>query len=203
MDRCRLYLAVPGAPDPASSLSARLREALRETDIACVLLARPETGPFDPDWVRDARALCQSSGVATLIEGEPDLAKSLGLDGVHVTGIEAYGTARGVVGSGVIVGALAGLSRHDAMVLAERGADYVALGDGGGGAITEAMVSWWAELVEIPCVAWQAADADGTLRLASRGADFVCLGTAIWDGPNPSALVAELDHALRGLPSAA
>lgn len=203
MDRCRLYLAAPGAPSAASGLDSHLREALGAADIACVLLTRPGAGAFDLEWVKEVRALCQAAGVATLIEDQAEMAKALSLDGVHVTGVEAYEVARAIVGSGVIVGALAGLSRHDAMLLAERGADYVALGDGGEGPQTEEMVSWWAELIEIPSVAWQANEPEGALRLASRGADFVCLGTAIWEASGAGGLIADLDCAMRGLPSAA
>jgi thiamine-phosphate pyrophosphorylase len=43
-------------------------------------------------------------------------------------------------------------------------------------------VAWWAELFEIPCVAY-AARLDDIAALAAAGADFIAIGDALFDDP--------------------
>ena len=47
-------------------------------------------------------------------------------------------------------------------------------------------MSWWAELLEIPCVGY-AANPDEVAPLAQAGADFVALGDWIWTQPQGGA----------------
>ena len=56
------------------------------------------------------------------------------------------------------------------MMLGELGAEYVAF-DGGADQVD--FVSWWAEIFEIPCVAFDVASAKGAHDLVQAGADFV------------------------------
>ena len=71
-------------------------------------------------------------------------------------------------------------TRHDAMVAAERGADYVMFGEPADDrrlafdAIIE-RIGWWAEVFQIPCVGF-AASLDEVEPLAAAGADFVAIG---------------------------
>ncbi len=81
---------------------------------------------------------------------------------------------------GIIVGADAGRTRHDAMEIGEAGADYVAFGipphveDRARAAERQIdLVSWWSELFEIPCVAFDVADAAQAERLVGVGCDFI------------------------------
>jgi thiamine-phosphate pyrophosphorylase len=63
------------------------------------------------------------------------------------------------------------------------------------GAIVE-RVGWWAELFEVPCIAY-AASLDEVGPLAAAGADFVAIGGSIWDDPRgPAAAVADADAKL-------
>src|SRR5262249_52362723 len=75
--------------------------------------------------------------------------------------------------------------RHDAMVAAEAGADYVMFGepDAAGrrpafDAVAE-RVAWWAQLFEVPCVGF-AASLEELEPLAAAGADFIALGDCIF-----------------------
>ena len=87
------------------------------------------------------------------------------------------------------------------MVAAEAGADYVMFGEpdaAGHQPSHDAVidrVAWWAELFEIPCVAY-ASELDAVTPLADAGADFVAIGEALWrheSGPVEAArLVARL-----------
>ena len=70
--------------------------------------------------------------MAALIADDAQLARTLRADGVHL-GITkepagAYAEARSILGPRGIVGVDPGISRHDAMTLAEDGADYLAFG---------------------------------------------------------------------------
>src|ERR1700704_6299966 len=76
------------------------------------------------------------------------------------------------------------ITRHDAMLAAEVGADYVLFGEpdqDGHRPAFEAVaerVTWWAEIFEPPCVAFAAtlAEVNG---LAAAGADFIAVGACI------------------------
>src|SRR5258705_150257 len=95
--------------------------------------------------------------------------------------------------------------RHDVMVAAEAGADYVMLGEpdrDGRRPSFEAIierVAWWAQLFEIPCVAF-AASADEVAPLAAAGADFVALGDWVFaDARGPAEAIAEAARQLAGV----
>src|SRR6476660_8186301 len=77
------------------------------------------------------------------------------------------------------------VTRHDAMLAAEQGADYVMFGDpdveGRRPALPaiEERVAWWAEVFEIPCVGYAASLGD-IAPLVAAGADFIALGDFLW-----------------------
>ena len=79
-------------------------------------------------------------------------------------------------------------SRHDAMVCGEAGADYVMFGEpdaAGHRPSREAVidrVAWWAEVFEIPCVAY-AAELGDIDALVAAGADFIAVGDAVFEDP--------------------
>ena len=88
-------------------------------------------------------------------------------------------------GAGVSVGAEVGLSRDDAMTLAEQGADYVAFGAPAelqdrdkGRARRDDLVAWWAEIFEVPCVAFDVETAEEASALSWAGADFIAVTLA-------------------------
>jgi thiamine-phosphate pyrophosphorylase len=93
-------------------------------------------------------------------------------------------------------------TRHDAMVAAEAGADYVMFGEpdaAGRRPAFEAVaerVAWWAELFETPCVGF-AASLEELEPLAAAGADFIALGDFIFaDGRGGAAAMAEATRRL-------
>jgi thiamine-phosphate pyrophosphorylase len=126
---CQLYLVMPAAtPEGAAKLSA----ALAGGPIACLLLTPGDDGQFDPAVTRPLVKMAQAKGVAVLIANDAVNAKLLGADGVHLKDDPfSYDDARRMLGPKAIVGVEVGLSRHDAMELGERGADYVAFSDTG------------------------------------------------------------------------
>jgi thiamine-phosphate pyrophosphorylase len=133
--------------------------------------------------------IAQAQGAAALISGDARLARVLKADGVHLPPSQhpedAYLDARQIVGKRAIVGAHAGKSRHDAMLLGQAGADYVSFGipkeikDADGARERRlVLVQWWAEIFEVPVVALDVETPQDAEPLALAGADFigVCLG---------------------------
>jgi len=183
--RPRFYLVTPAIADPAAAV-ALLGPALAAGDIAAVLL-RLEDGeePTQIERIEALRILIQSNGAALLLDGHPELVARTQADGAHLTGIEAFKAAAPGLKPTYIAGCGGLATRHDAMLAAESGADYVMFGEPdrygqrpGFEAVLE-RVSWWAETLTIPCVGY-AESLDEVTALARAGADFVAIGEAIW-----------------------
>jgi thiamine-phosphate pyrophosphorylase len=181
----RLTLLTPQLADTAA-FAAPLKTALAAADVAAVLL-RLEVAD-ERTLINRAKTLApvvQGAGAALLLDGHADLVARAGADGVHLTGLGDFEDALERLKPDRIVG-LGGLaSRHECMVAAERGADYVLFGrpDAAGRRppfeATEKRVAWWAELFELPCVAY-ADSIDEIAPLVAAGADFVALGDWLW-----------------------
>ncbi len=184
----RLYLVTPVVAD-AQTFSGALAAALDAGDIAAVLLRMAEAD--ERTQINCAKALCplvQDKGAALLIDGYTDLVARAGADGAHVTGMAAFGDALERLKPDRIVGVGGLVTRHDAMLVAEGGADYVMFGEPGATGerpsleAIEERVAWWAEVFEMPCVGY-AASHEEIAPLAKAGADFVALGDWLWRDP--------------------
>ncbi|HEV7463195.1 MAG TPA: thiamine phosphate synthase [Methyloceanibacter sp.] len=204
--RCRLYLQLPA--QPSAKLEAQLAQALASTDAACVLLCRDDA-PTDESHAARLLDLIQGRGVACLIGTDARLAERLGADGLHIEADdEAYRKARDLLGESASIGAGCGQSRHDAMRLAELGADYVAFGPAAGsdiGGIDQyaELIAWWSEIFVVPCVAWNVDIPEDAARLAALGADFVAPSNRIWRDDSVVSLIAAIDSAIRHVRRAA
>jgi thiamine-phosphate pyrophosphorylase len=179
----RLYLVTP--QDPAG-LADKLAQALGAADVAAVLLRLPQTD--ERSHVNQAKALApivQGKGAALILDGHPDLAVRAGADGAHLTGIDALNEALATLKPARIAGCGGLETRHDAMLAAEAGADYVMFGEpdeNGNRPSFEAIaerIAWWAEVFEIPCVGF-AASLDEVEPLAQAGADFIAVGDCVF-----------------------
>jgi thiamine-phosphate pyrophosphorylase len=191
----RLYLLTPAVSDPAA-LSENLAETVRAVDIAAVLLRLPAADERSLiNMVKAIAPAVQGAGAALLLDGRPDLVARAGADGAHLAGPDALKEALPALKPSHIAGAGALHSRHDAMVCGEAGVDYVMFGEpdaAGVGPSREAVidrVAWWAEVFEIPCVAYAAA-LDDIEALVAAGADFVAVGAAVFDDPRGLAAAA-------------
>jgi thiamine-phosphate pyrophosphorylase len=157
--------------------------------VAAVLLA--VTGDDERALLNGLKTLApavQGAGAALVLEGRPDLVARAGADGAHLAGTDEFRSVVGSLKPERIAGCGGLETRHDAMLAAEAGADYVMFGepDESGhrpsfDAIVE-RVEWWAEVFEIPCVGY-AATLDEIAPLALAGADFVALGPFVFDDP--------------------
>jgi thiamine-phosphate pyrophosphorylase len=184
--RPRLYLVTPELGDLASFLPS-LDAALDAADVAAVLLRLADAD--ERALVNGAKSVAQAvqrRDVALLLDGRIEIAGRVGADGAHLTGIEAFLAALGTLKPDRIAGAGGLRSRHDAMLAAENGADYVMFGEPDRhrpplDAVTERL-QWWADLVEMPCIGYAASE-DEVAALAQAGADFVALGDWLWTHP--------------------
>ena len=183
----RLYLVTREIED-AGEATRLLAAALAAADIAAVLLRLKEAD--ERTLINRVKALVpsvQQAGAALVLDGHADIVARGGADGAHLTGIEAFTAAAGSLKPDRIAGCGGLHTRHDAMLAAEQGADYVMFGEPERGrrpsfeAILD-RVEWWAEVFEIPCVAF-AASLDEVSALAAAGADFIALGDWAWDDP--------------------
>lgn len=202
---CRLYLVTPPVLEPAA-FAVPLAQALDAGDVACVQLRLKDC---DDDAIRRAcdvlRPIVQEREVAFILNDRPDLAAATGCDGVHVGQSDTpYKKARAIVGNDAIVGITCHDSRHFAMEAAEAGADYVAFGafyptttKPSEYRPTPDLLSWWAELMEVPCVAIGGITAQNCAPLVQAGADFIAVVTAVWNHPaGPGAAVKEFNAAI-------
>lgn len=204
---CRLYLKLPASPSAA--LENSLAEAMTEADVACVLLCDDAGRVNTPSWEVRLRELTFEREVAFLIENDAARAESIGADGIHIAAdVAMYRRARDQLGPGAIIGAGSLESRHEAMAMAELGADYVAFGptseaDELGENRRAELIAWWSEIFTVPCVAWDVETAEEAERLAGLGADFIALSAAIWQTEDAAKRIAKIGVALRQVRTAA
>ena len=203
--RPQLYLITPPKIDPAS-FAVSLKEALTGGQVACLQLRLKDVS--DDDILAAAQALmpiCHAYDVAFLINDRPDLALACGADGTHVGQEDTpYEEARQFLGPGYIVGVTCHDSRHLAMEAAEAGADYVAFGaffptktKEPKTSATPDLLQWWAEIMEVPCVAIGGVTVENCTTLLEAGADFLAVTGGVWDHPEgPKAAVAAFNDAI-------
>lgn len=207
MTDCRLYLITPPAFDP-QDFAPTLAAALDAGDVACVQL-RLKDAPDEAILraVDVLRPLVQARDVAFILNDRPDLAARSGCDGVHVGQEDMpYREARRLVGADAIVGVTCHDSRHLAMVAGEEGADYVAFGaffpTGTKVPKTTAdpeILTWWQEMMEVPCVAIGGITVETAPLLVQAGADFLAVCGGVWSHPaGPAAAVADFNRVMRG-----
>jgi thiamine-phosphate pyrophosphorylase len=178
---CSLMLVV----EAGAGLCSQLDAVLEGGSVASVCILPAAGQRYDVEALRPAISIIQRAGAAALLVDDAKLARTLKADGVHLSSGEAvagYQGAREILGAGCIVGADAGRSRDAAMRLGEDGADYIAFG--APAFVTDQptarqrrfdLVQWWAEIFEVPCVAFDVDNAEDAATLAQAGADFVAV----------------------------
>lgn len=169
-----LYLIVEAMPGP--SVQERLKATFAATKFASALICAPKGQTLDAATARPFVELIQAQDVAALIDNNAQLARTLRADGVHLRAsetLEARATeAREILGARYIIGGEAE-TRHDAMMLGEQGAEYVAFASLDDSANQADFVEWWAQIFEVPCIAFDVATTQDATTLATLGADFI------------------------------
>lgn len=189
--RCRLCLVTPSAFS-ISELTETLEQVLDAVDCASLLL---DMDTRDPVLIEEAATELMGCVIghdrAFMITDQAEIAAKIGADGVHLTdGPHGFEAARKTLGADRIIGIGGITSRHLAMLAGETGADYVAFGgssaraDGEHSALD--LTGWWGEMFEVPAMVFCGGKPGEAEKLIAAGADFLCLGDAIWsahDGP--------------------
>jgi thiamine-phosphate pyrophosphorylase len=179
---CQLYAVI----EAGEAAPERLAAALGAADIASILIVPAAGQALDAAVARPLVEMARKAGAAALVAGDARLARTLGADGVHLGGVKhlagAYEEARDILGKGGLVGIDPGISRHDAMTLAEAGADYVAFGAPAhlkdrdkARERREELIAWWAEIFQVPCVAFDVETVQEAEALWQAGADFIAV----------------------------
>jgi thiamine-phosphate pyrophosphorylase len=161
-------------------------EPAQADTVAAVLAAlQPAALIVGEAWDHRLLDVARSNGAALLVEEHVDPET----DGVHLTDPGRVAEIRkkldGRPHERLILGADVGLSRHDAMVAGEDGADYVAFGERGRSAddaVVE-LVCWWREVTVMPCLAY-AEDLKTVTELAALGTDFIGIGDGLLRSPD-------------------
>jgi thiamine-phosphate pyrophosphorylase len=182
----RLYLITPQVAE-ANGFAGQLADALAAADVAAVLLrlaAADERTLINR--VKELAPLVQDKDAALLLDGLLSLVARAGADGAHVSDIADLGAALELLKPDRIVGAGSLVTRHDAMLAAEAGVDYVMFGGPAAGQPSEFSaiadrIAWWSEVFELPCIGY-AATREEIAPLVAAGADFVALDY-VWADP--------------------
>jgi thiamine-phosphate pyrophosphorylase len=183
----RLYLITP--PVLPENFADKLAAALDAGDVAAVQLRLKDVADAELQRVIERlRPVVQSRDVAFLLNDRPDLAKKHGCDGAHVGQTDlGAAPARKILGD-LTLGVTCHNSRHLAIEAAEAGADYVAFGaffpttTKQPPALADIeTLRWWAEMMEVPCVAIGGITAANCAPLVQAGADFLAVVGAVWN----------------------
>ena len=202
---CRLYLITPPALDPLAFRDP-LAAALDAGDVAAFQLRLKDLSDDALKRTIDMlRPVVQSRGVAFLLNDRPDLAVATGCDGAHVGQEDTPAAdARKILGD-LTLGVTCHNSRELAFDAGEAGADYVAFGAFFPTGTKEVkhhaeveILSWWHELMELPCVAIGGITAENCAPLVKAGADFLAVSAAVWSHPDgPAEGVRAINAAIR------
>jgi thiamine-phosphate pyrophosphorylase len=169
----RFYLATPEIADAGAFLPA-LTAALESADLAAVLLRLADTDERTLiNRIKAIAPVVQDKDAALLIDGHAALVARGGADGAHITGLGNLAEALEILKPDRIAGAGGLRTRHDCMVAAETGADYIMIGDRREPANID-RVAWLAEVFQLPCVAFAQGEHE-IAPLVAAGADFIAL----------------------------
>jgi len=148
--------------------------------------------------------ICADANVAFIVNDSMALAKRLGADGVHLGQSDGdIREARALLGPSAQIGRTCHDSRHLAMEAGEAGADYVAFGafyptttKPSNYRPAPAILSWWASVFEIPCVAIGGITPANAKPLVDAGADFIAVCQAVWGKDDTAAAVKAFEEVL-------
>lgn len=202
-NRCRVVLVTPPLNDVAR-LSTQLEQVLSGGDIASVIL---DTNHADETqfqaFAEKVVPMIQKAGAAALILNDTRIAGRVGADGLHIEGnqetvaeaIERY-TPKLIVGTGNL------RDRHSCLAIGELQPDYIFFGKIGADNKPDphprnlSLAEWWAQMVEIPAIVQAGSDLQSIISAAQTGAEFVALGTCIFQADNPAHALAQANRLL-------
>lgn len=139
----------------------------------------------------DLKELCHDYGRPLIINDDPQLARDVGADGVHL-GLEDHDPheARAMLGDEAIIGATCHASLERAREVAGNPADYVAFGrfypsrTKAGPVLADPSLLSECHRLGIPCVAIGGITLDNAAPLISAGADLVAVIHGLFSAPD-------------------
>lgn len=197
MTDCQLYLISP--LDVGGTFPERLARALDAGPVAAFQFRVKDIDEHEAARLAaPLQEICAAREVAFIVNDSISLAKRIKADGVHLG--QDDGTveeARQRLGRDAQIGVTCHNSRHLAMEAGEAGADYVAFGAFFPTTTKQTehraepdLLSWWQELMEIPCVAIGGITPENCAPLVEAGADFLAVSGAVWNGDEVEAIKA-------------
>jgi thiamine-phosphate pyrophosphorylase len=204
-DPCKLYLIRPH--DVGGAFPDRLKAAVDNEAVTAFQLRVKDVGEHElARLAQPLQRICADAEVAFIVNDSIALAKRLGADGVHLgQGDGDIREARDALGPNAQIGRTCHDSRHLAMDAGEAGADYVAFGafyptttKPSDYRPDPAILSWWASIFEIPCVAIGGITPANAAPLVKAGADFIAVCQAVWSAEDAAAAVAAFESVLNG-----
>ena len=195
---CQLYLISP--QDVGGSFPDRLKAALAGGDVAAFQLRVKDVDSHELARLAEPlQRICSDADVAFIVNDSVSLARRLDADGVHLGQSDGDPReVRAILGPSKQIGVTCHDSRHLAMAAGEAGADYVAFGafyptttKPSEHRPDPAILSWWATLFEIPCVAIGGITPENAPPLIAAGADFLAVCNAVWGRDDPAGEVAK------------
>ena len=201
----KLYLISP--QDVGGAFPDRLRAAVAGGGVAAFQLRVKDIDQHQLARLAEPlQRICADADVAFIVNDSMALAKRLGADGVHLGQKDGDPReARALLGPSAQIGVTCHDSRHLAMEAGEAGADYVAFGafyptttKPSDYRPHPAILSWWASVFEIPCVAIGGITPANAGPLVEAGADFIAVCQAVWSADDPAAAVAAFADVLGG-----
>ena len=202
---CKLYLISP--QEVGGAFPDRLKAAVANNAVAAFQLRVKGVGEHELARLAEPlQRICADAEVAFIVNDSIALAKRLGADGVHLGQDDGdIREARDALGPNAQIGRTCHDSRHLAMDAGEAGADYVAFGafyptmtKPSDYRPDPAILSWWASIFEIPCVAIGGITPANAAPLVKAGADFLAVCQAVWSAEDPAAAVAAFEGVLNG-----
>jgi thiamine-phosphate pyrophosphorylase len=186
---CQLYLISP--LDVGGAFPERLKRALGAGPVAAFQFRVKNVDQHEAARLAEPlQAICADHDVAFIVNDSVSLTKRLGADGVHLGQDDGDPRqARSILGPSVQIGVTCHDSRHLAMEAGEAGADYVAFGSFYPTTTKQvkhhpdpSILSWWATMFELPCVAIGGITPVNAPPLVEAGADFLAVSGAVWNG---------------------
>ena len=186
---CELYLISP--LDVSGTFPERLARALDAGPVAAFQFRVKNVDQHEAAALAEPlQAICREHDVAFIVNDSVALAKRLKADGVHLGQQDGdVREAREILGREAQIGVTCHASRHLALDAGEAGADYGAFGSFFPSPTKSSehrpdpeLLSWWQNLVEIPCVAIGGITPENCRPLVEAGADFLAVSQAVWGG---------------------
>jgi thiamine-phosphate pyrophosphorylase len=197
MSDCQLYLISP--LDVSGLFPDRLARALDAGPVAAVQFRVKDIDEHQAARLAEPlQAICAAREVAFIVNDSISLAKRIGADGVHLgQGDGDVADARARLGKDAQIGVTCHNSRDLAMEAGESGADYVAFGaffptqtKATEYRAEPELLTWWQNLMELPCVAIGGITPENCAPLVAAGADFLAVSHAVWGGDEVAAVKA-------------